>query len=142
MIKFFRKIRQKLLTENKFNKYLIYAVGEIVLVVIGILIALGVNNWNQNRLQKIDEVKSLKFLKAEFEGNLQKMEENQNLHKSRLVAINKILFSDLSYASLKELDSLYKLSFYSWTYNPSFSTYNSLVTSGKINQFSNDSDPS
>ena len=48
MIKFFRKIRQQLLTENKFSKYLIYAIGEIVLVVIGILIALSINNWNQN----------------------------------------------------------------------------------------------
>jgi hypothetical protein len=49
MIKFFRKIRQRLLTENKFSKYLIYAIGEIILVVIGILIALGVNNWNQEK---------------------------------------------------------------------------------------------
>jgi hypothetical protein len=45
MIKFFRKIRQKLLTENKFSKYLLYAFGEIILVVIGILIAVGVNGW-------------------------------------------------------------------------------------------------
>lgn len=49
MIKFFRKIRQQLLTENKFSKYMIYAIGEIILVVIGILIALGINNWNENR---------------------------------------------------------------------------------------------
>ena len=50
MIKFFRKIRQKLLTENKFSKYLIYAIGEIVLVVIGILIALAsINNWNDRK---------------------------------------------------------------------------------------------
>ena len=48
MIKLFRKIRQQLLTENKFSKYLLYAVGEIVLVVIGILIALSINNWNEN----------------------------------------------------------------------------------------------
>jgi hypothetical protein len=47
MIKFFRKIRQKMLTENKFSKYLIYAIGEIVLVVIGILIALSINNRNE-----------------------------------------------------------------------------------------------
>ena len=52
MIKFFRKIRQKMLTENKFSKYMIYAVGEIILVVIGILIALQINNWNSNRLEK------------------------------------------------------------------------------------------
>jgi len=49
MIKFFRHIRKQLLTENKFSKYLIYAVGEIVLVVIGILIALSINNWNEER---------------------------------------------------------------------------------------------
>ncbi|MFT6995452.1 MAG: hypothetical protein ACJA1P_002197 [Maribacter sp.] len=50
MIKFFRKIRQKMLTENKFSKYLIYAVGEIVLVVVGILIALSINNWNEKQI--------------------------------------------------------------------------------------------
>jgi hypothetical protein len=49
MIKFFRRIRQSLLSENKFSKYLFYAIGEIVLVVIGILIALQVNNWNEKR---------------------------------------------------------------------------------------------
>ncbi len=48
MIKFFRKIRQNLLSEGKTGKYLKYAIGEIVLVVIGILIALSLNNWNQN----------------------------------------------------------------------------------------------
>ena len=49
MIKFFRKIRQNLLSEGKTGKYLKYAVGEIILVVIGILIALQINNWNENR---------------------------------------------------------------------------------------------
>jgi len=48
MIKFFRRIRQRLLTENKVSKYLLYAIGEIVLVVIGILIALSINNWNES----------------------------------------------------------------------------------------------
>lgn len=53
MIKFFRKIRQRLLSENKFSKYLIYAIGEIILVGIGILIALQINNWNEaNKLQE------------------------------------------------------------------------------------------
>ena len=58
MIKFFRKIRQKLLTENKFSKYLIYAIGEIILVVIGILIALQLNNWNELRKNE-DEFKAV-----------------------------------------------------------------------------------
>jgi hypothetical protein len=47
MIKFFRKIRQNLLTENKFSKYILYAIGEILLVVVGILIALNINNNNE-----------------------------------------------------------------------------------------------
>jgi hypothetical protein len=58
MIKFFRKIRKRLLTENKLKKYLLYAIGEIVLVVIGILIALQLNNWN--------EVQKLKKLEKEY----------------------------------------------------------------------------
>jgi len=55
MIKFFRHIRQKLLSQNRFSKYLIYAIGEIVLVVIGILIALNINNWNEEKkLQQLE----------------------------------------------------------------------------------------
>ena len=57
MIKFFRKIRQSSLMENKTGKYFKYAIGEIVLVVIGILIALQINNWNQNRIEN-KEVKT------------------------------------------------------------------------------------
>jgi hypothetical protein len=54
VIKFFRKIRQRLVTENKFSKYMLYAIGEITLVVIGILIALQINNWNENRNNHIE----------------------------------------------------------------------------------------
>ena len=54
MIKFFRKIRQNMIKENKASKYLLYAIGEIILVVIGILIALSINNWN-DELKKADK---------------------------------------------------------------------------------------
>lgn len=57
MIKLFRKIRQNLLSEGKTGKYLKYAIGEIILVVIGILIALQVNNWNEQR--KFNNLKSI-----------------------------------------------------------------------------------
>jgi hypothetical protein len=50
MIKFFRKIRQDLLSKGKTGKYLKYAIGEIILVVIGILLALQINTWNENRI--------------------------------------------------------------------------------------------
>jgi hypothetical protein len=62
MIKFFRKIRQNLLMQNKTGKYFRYALGEIVLVMIGILLALQVNNWNENRKAKINEVVLVKQL--------------------------------------------------------------------------------
>jgi hypothetical protein len=66
MIKFFRRIRQQLLTENKFPKYLLYAIGEIVLVVIGILIALQINNWNELRKIHIQDIEFLNNLKVEL----------------------------------------------------------------------------
>lgn len=55
MINFFRKIRMQFISDRKFNKYLVYALGEIILVVIGILIALQINNWNNRRIDQIQE---------------------------------------------------------------------------------------
>jgi len=69
MIKFFRKIRQQLLTENKFSKYLLYAIGEILLVVIGILIALSINNKNEASKVKQFEYKILQDIEASMKGN-------------------------------------------------------------------------
>ena len=70
MLKFFRRIRQKLLDEGRLRKYLVYAIGEILLVMIGILLALQVNNWNERRLVEIEEKESLnqimEGLKAEL----------------------------------------------------------------------------
>ena len=66
MIKFFRQIRFNLMSENKTGKYLKYATGEIVLVVIGILIALSINNWNENRKTYEKERMYLSSLKQDF----------------------------------------------------------------------------
>ena len=74
MIKFFRKIRQKLLNENKFSKYLIYAIGEIILVVIGILIALAVNTQNEQRKEIKQEQIILKQLNDDYKANLVQLE--------------------------------------------------------------------
>ena len=65
MIKFFRRIRQKLLSENKLSKYLLYAIGEIILVVIGILIALQINNWNEDRKTADQRTKLIEALEAD-----------------------------------------------------------------------------
>ncbi len=74
MIQFFRKFRQELLSENKVGKYLLYAFGEIILVVIGILIALQINNWNESRKASIQEVNFL----SDFFGDLKKDEGKLN----------------------------------------------------------------
>lgn len=85
MIGFFRKIRKKLADENQFVKYSRYAVGEIVLVVVGILIALQINNWNINQQQKKVEILTLKALVSEFKENRNSIQSCQdNIAKMRL----------------------------------------------------------
>lgn len=81
MIKFFRKIRQKLVQENRVSKYLLYAIGEIILVVVGILLALQINSWNQQRINNNKEIELLVDLKAEFQYNLTELEESININK-------------------------------------------------------------
>lgn len=71
MIKLFRNIRKNLIAEGKTTKYFKYAIGEIVLVVIGILIALQINTWNEENANHKREIKYLKSLKNEMESNLQ-----------------------------------------------------------------------
>ena len=69
MIKFFRKIRQNLLVENKTGKYFKYAIGEIMLVMIGILLALQVSNWNQDHKDRNSERKILKNINRDLNQN-------------------------------------------------------------------------
>ena len=68
MLQFFRKIRQKLLITGKTTKYVNYALGEIILVVIGILIALQINNWNENRKLQAKSLNYLKRLKIDLDN--------------------------------------------------------------------------
>jgi hypothetical protein len=88
MIKFFRKIRQNLLSEGKTGKYLKYAIGEIVLVVIGILIALQINNWNEQRKDKIKEQGLLNQLQEDYQSNLLQLEEKM---VTREISLNSAL---------------------------------------------------
>ncbi len=69
MINFFRKIRQNLLMENKTGKYFKYAIGEIILVVIGILIAIAINNWNENRKDRKTENQVLQSVLVDLLSN-------------------------------------------------------------------------
>jgi hypothetical protein len=102
MIKFFRKIRQRLLAEGNLKRYLLYAIGEILLVVIGILIALQINNWNEWRKDRIKEENILHDLAKNIEINIQTFQNDINLleewgRSSEIVILalkNKTVYSD------------------------------------------------
>ena len=69
MFRFYRSIRQQLLVENKTVKYAKYAAGEIILIVVGILLALQISEWNQGRKDRAEETRILGRLKSEMELN-------------------------------------------------------------------------
>ncbi|WP_370476950.1 DUF6090 family protein [Tamlana flava] len=101
MIKFFRNIRKNLLAEGKTANYLKYAIGEIVLVVIGILIALQINNWNENKKERKQEHKVLTELLSSLENNYTSMVSDSlnrvTWNTSSNIVIN-FLESDLPYS--------------------------------------------
>ena len=109
MIKFFRTIRQNLIMENKTSKYLKYAIGEIVLVVIGILIALSLNNWNEHRKENLKETKLVEQL-------LNDAREDSIFFESR-ISIQKLrdtLFDNfISLHDNKSVDSISNLNIHS-----------------------------
>ncbi len=90
MIKFFRKIRQNLLNENKTGKYFKYAIGEIVLVVIGILIALQINNWNENNNKNKIKASYITSLIVDYEKDILQLNEGMEFNASQLKSIDSI----------------------------------------------------
>ena len=112
MIKFFRKIRQNMITENKsalpadrISKYLLYAFGEIVLVVIGILIALQVSNWNENRKNRIFEKTMLRNIQEDIIQDTLDLGFNIEVYKKALQN-EKLLLRLLNKDSTITVDSI------------------------------------
>ena len=91
MIKFFNKMRMKLLSESKFSRYLLYAIGEIILVVIGILIALQVNNWNQERHHKETQAKYLTQLLEETKADSIFFQSRLDLFQSQTTCYSRLM---------------------------------------------------
>ncbi|WP_107037772.1 DUF6090 family protein [Brumimicrobium mesophilum] len=97
MIKFFRKNRQKTLTENRFGKYLVYATGEIILVVIGILIALYINNWNQNRADQHLEEGYISSLIEDAKTDLSNFDNAISANEERMSNLDTLALSCYNY---------------------------------------------
>ena len=136
MIKFFRKIRHKLLSENKFSKYLVYAIGEIVLVVIGILIALQVNNWNEERKSKIKTNNISHDINTEFSKNRMVLKERINdLGKANNYVKAVLSFMNKESAEIQKvnIDSIIRRSLHYGNYNPANATILEIISSGNLN---------
>jgi hypothetical protein len=144
MIKFFRKIRQKLLQQNRITQYLVYAVGEILLVVIGILIALQVNNWNENRKNQREGVAILKNLKSELTEDFSMMAYTIERLESRKASADYLYQLITNEAESGGMDSTAIVealmrSGYIHKFVPSFAVYNEIQNSGKLNLIQSDS---
>lgn len=141
MINFFRKIRQTMMTENKFGKYLTYAIGEIILVVIGILIALSINNWNENRKNSIEEKAILENLLENL--NLSKIQSEQLISeelqlKQNLIQILGVDSNDNKVNAKIISDSIFKNTVWDLQSDmPTFNAYNNLKSTNKLSLIKN-----
>ena len=135
MIKLFRKIRQNLLNEGKTSKYLKYAFGEIILVVIGILIALQINNLNQRRMNQNKEQVILKALKTDFKANLDLL-KRENLKSedayNASLTLKTLIKPDVSEFSVKQIDTLISVLFEYQTFDPIQGAIVEVLSSGQL----------
>ena len=141
MIKFFRTIRQQLVSEHKFSKYLIYAIGEIILVVIGILIALQINNTNEIRKARDQEINSLVNLKADLVSEIQNTEEFATYRFEKASACSALfhLNAPNSIDDVQDYTNTYEKVFIWNTYVPNNNTFKELLSSGNLSKIKNDS---
>ncbi|MGB4837432.1 MAG: DUF6090 family protein [Saprospiraceae bacterium] len=142
MNKLFRNFRQIQLNDGKTTKYLKYAIGEIVLVVIGILIALQINNWNENRKTRLDEIKLLTNIKKALESDLQNQFEfhfvTVRLAIEETNAIRSHMKSKLPYKDSLATDFLVLTSGGTQFWTPQLTAYKRLESKG-IEIIKNDS---
>ena len=149
MLKFFQNIRSKLLSKNQFGNYLIYAIGEIILVVIGILIAIQINNWNEQRKAGKMEQHFIKMILSDADGSIEDLEhtirgarrqENagkylfreMGLPHQRMDSIDTSFLSSRQNQFLSDLATSIHFLSRTLTFQSSQSAYDELVASGNI----------
>jgi len=143
MAKLFNNIRKKLVSEKpsrvRTTNYLKYAIGEIVLVVIGILIALSINNWNETQKMNKWEQRFLIDLKSELNSNFMQLDKVNNGQK-RVGNACKEIKALLKIATIKDkfkIDSIYSLTTFQKTFFPTTGVYDSGLSAGKIENLKN-----
>ena len=140
MIPFFRKIRKKMADDNRPLKYMRYAVGEIVLVVIGILIALQINTWNEERKENKIEASYLKEMLEDYQTNLSRSEKVTKQYESMIPTLKGLIEQSLLEKPSISVDSLNKACMTinnMPTYSSSDRVYNNLIGSGDLKLLKN-----
>lgn len=143
MIIFFRKIRQQLLTENKFSKYLLYAIGEVVLVVIGILIALQLNTWRMEKKDRQIEKTLLKNIKKDLGNDIQGFRRVKKFNISQNETCIRLLEYIIDESkpledTIQFVDDFHLIVFFSIP-NSNKTSYDLAINTGYLNNISSDS---
>lgn len=150
MLKFLRHIRQTSLSENKLSKYLLYAVGEIILVVIGILIAIQVNNYNEKKKERIKEKAFLREINLDFKSNKEQLDSIMEYNKVSLHAARRLqeilkkfdpTNPEVTAANKKFADSIGYYNNLVWrnkSFNPKNGTVEALLNSSSFDLITND----
>lgn len=142
MIKFFRNIRMRLLSEGKTGRYFKYAIGEIILVVIGILIALQINNWNTDRINRNVEIEYLKGISTNLSSDVRELEGHFKTDTIKFDAYT-YLIRAFNADTVNSKDPLIISSLYP-TFNPNWFegqnvVFDDLKSSGRINFITSES---
>ncbi|WP_191860300.1 DUF6090 family protein [Hanstruepera ponticola] len=141
MIKFFRKIRQNMIQENRASKYMLYAVGEIILVVIGILIALQINNTNEAKKERAKELNYLKNIKTDLNLTITELDLFISTRNSQIEAAKRII-EHFDGKPIEDYNAFNKdiVDIYTWQrFFLIDNTFQELTNSGNLAIISNDS---
>ncbi|PWK17763.1 DUF6090 family protein [Xanthomarina spongicola] len=141
MIKFFRKLRENMIKENRVSKYILYAIGEIILVVIGILIALQINNTNEANKARVKELHYLKNIKTDLLLNIDNINSFIETRETKIKSAN-IVLEYYEGKPLSNLNDFNKniLNVYIWhKFYQINNTFLELTNSGNLATISNDS---
>jgi len=140
MLFLLRNLRRKLMKENKVTSYLLYATGEIALVVIGILIAVQIDDWNNERKNRIQEIRYLQNIKLDLQKDLAALDTLTRFRERKLAAAN-VIMSEINgdkEADLRTLSNSTDMMMFERKFVPNNTTFRELSSSGNLNLISND----
>lgn len=141
MIKFFRHIRKSLLEQNKMSKYFKYAIGEILLVVIGILIALQINNWKENRTLASKELSYLKDIKVNLQDDIKAIDSVLSFNEYKAIVTDSMFYTLSKYSNPEAympiiISYMYTLTEYA-VFEPNRIAFSNMVAAQNIDLITN-----